>query len=988
MASPEDYIIRLTDPAGSNGELTGSTFLIKPFTVNGPQHPSLDNNFVDPETGNATSRRAPIVLYGKGVPAYGEQMASNLLQITENFSGASAPLIGNSPLSGVTWFQDEKYWVDTAAQDVYVWDDDTASWVDVTSLASTNTVNFGLAGDRSTTLPAPITGDYYYATDTGELTVWYVWTEYTPTFQGWVDRLSRNEAFAPTTESPRRTLSTYIPTDNGTYSPQFVRMLSYRGNDAGDPIDGELHITGNAFAAAPTASGHVTTKQYVDDEITAAIGGSNELYQLLDVDTNLDAGTGNTPPPTNGQVLIFDTALADASYDGKWTAKTLDSTDISDFTVASDARIAAAVIDDLSDVTITAPSNGEVLTYNAGVWENSSVGAEVYVDPNSGTPYSTDLAGNVALSYIGSGDTLNIDNITPLDHVSVTWSDPLAHDASQIDWDGGVLPNAGGPPNNVEEAIVLLDSAISATSGGYSSINVIGSTVLTANSGEAIAGQFEIESANSLLTIAGTNDGPNDNILFTVNNGAINHDALLNYDPNDHVDHTSVSPLAGDGVSVIGSDISTDFTYALDIDSLIAESTIDGANDYFVMWDDSAGAHRKVLGNDLPGGGGGLANAYSTIEGDTGATTINASGADTVRLQSADNKLSVVAAGGSPDNVTFTVNESNIIHDNLSGFVANEHINHSSVVLTAGAGLLASGTGDITTSRTFDVGAGDGIVVNANDVALASSVAGAGLTFTTGVIDIGAGTGISVAANSVSVNEAAVNHDNLQNFVANEHINHGSIVLSAGAGLTGGGDITSSRSFAVGAGDGINVNANDVEVDSTVVRTSGAQTINGTKTFGSAIEAPLGSAASPSYSFSGDNDTGMFRRGANDIGWSTGGTETLFLLDNGDLEADGDMIAFSDIRNKENLLVIDNALDRISKLSGYTYDKKNSPGRRYTGVIAQEVKEVLPEAVHENREDGLMGVAYGNMAGLFIEAIKQLQAEVAQLKAQLKARDN
>ncbi len=76
---------------------------------------------------------------------------------------------------------------------------------------------------------------------------------------------------------------------------------------------------------------------------------------------------------------------------------------------------------------------------------------------------------------------------------------------------------------------------------------------------------------------------------------------------------------------------------------------------------------------------------------------------------------------------------------------------------------------------------------------------------------------VSVLSNanevSVDVNEGSIDHDNLSGFIANEHINHGSVNLTAGAGLNGGGDITSSRSFAVGAGAGINVNANDVEVN-------------------------------------------------------------------------------------------------------------------------------------------------------------------------------
>lgn len=80
---------------------------------------------------------------------------------------------------------------------------------------------------------------------------------------------------------------------------------------------------------------------------------------------------------------------------------------------------------------------------------------------------------------------------------------------------------------------------------------------------------------------------------------------------------------------------------------------------------------------------------------------------------------------------------------------------------------------------------------------------------------VGAGTGISVAADSVSTNDAQIVHDNLSGFVANEHVDHSGVTLTAGNGLTGGGDITVSRSFAVGAGTGITVNADDVELNIT-----------------------------------------------------------------------------------------------------------------------------------------------------------------------------
>lgn len=66
---------------------------------------------------------------------------------------------------------------------------------------------------------------------------------------------------------------------------------------------------------------------------------------------------------------------------------------------------------------------------------------------------------------------------------------------------------------------------------------------------------------------------------------------------------------------------------------------------------------------------------------------------------------------------------------------------------------------------------------------------------------------------SAITSSSAVDHDATTNFVANEHIDHTGVTLTAGSGLTGGGDISANRTFAVGAGKGITVNADDVQVD-------------------------------------------------------------------------------------------------------------------------------------------------------------------------------
>jgi hypothetical protein len=110
-----------------------------------------------------------------------------------------------------------------------------------------------------------------------------------------------------------------------------------------------------------------------------------------------------------------------------------------------------------------------------------------------------------------------------------------------------------------------------------------------------------------------------------------------------------------------------------------------------------------------------------------------------------------------------------------------------------------------------------------------------------------------------------------------------------------------------------------------------------------------------------------------------GGGAIFTVTAQGTVVASGNITAFSDKRHKTNILKIDNALEKVKKLNGYTFDRTDMECDRQTGVIAQEVLEVLPEAVIGS-EDTNYSVAYGNMVGLLIEAIKEQQVQIDELK--------
>jgi hypothetical protein len=99
----------------------------------------------------------------------------------------------------------------------------------------------------------------------------------------------------------------------------------------------------------------------------------------------------------------------------------------------------------------------------------------------------------------------------------------------------------------------------------------------------------------------------------------------------------------------------------------------------------------------------------------------------------------------------------------------------------------------------------------------------------------------------------------------------------------------------------------------------------------------------------------------------------------GTITAGEDVIAYSDIKLKENIKTLDGS--KVYDMRGVSFTRKDTE-KEGSGVIAQEMQKVAPELVNE--VDGTLGVSYGNITGYLIEAIKDLKAEVEQLKKQIK----
>ena len=129
----------------------------------------------------------------------------------------------------------------------------------------------------------------------------------------------------------------------------------------------------------------------------------------------------------------------------------------------------------------------------------------------------------------------------------------------------------------------------------------------------------------------------------------------------------------------------------------------------------------------------------------------------------------------------------------------------------------------------------------------------------------------------------------------------------------------------------------------------------------------------------------VFRTSANKLYWESSSETNLMSVDlSGNLTIMGDCEATnfnttSDMREKEDVESIENALEIVNSIDGVRFKFKGKEGR-HVGVIAQNVEKFLPEAVNE-REDGTKTVSYGNMVGVLIEAIKEQQKQIEELKS-------
>src|SRR6056300_209135 len=283
---------------------------------------------------------------------------------------------------------------------------------------------------------------------------------------------------------------------------------------------------------------------------------------------------------------------------------------------------------------------------------------------------------------------------------------------------------------------------------------------------------------------------------------------------------------------------------------------------------------------------------------------------------------------------------------------------HGSILATSNLEV----TGNILATSNLEVGTAN-LVVNTS-----TSRVGIGVTDpqhkldVNGDINIATGSTLRIGGTEAVFSNWTVNGDNISRSIGNVGIGG---AADADNGLKVHGSILATSTLEVGTAN-LYVDTSTSNVGIGMTTPQFTLDVNGDINIDS--ESKFRIAGDPVGIWTTETPGISYTAGNVGIGGAADATNELKVY--GNVLATHDIVAFSDRRLKSNIERIEGALDKVCALGGYTFTMNDKPS---TGLIAQEVLEVVPEAVHGS-EETQYSLAYGNMIGLLVEAVKELRA--------------
>lgn len=347
--------------------------------------------------------------------------------------------------------------------------------------------------------------------------------------------------------------------------------------------------------------------------------------------------------------------------------------------------------------------------------------------------------------------------------------------------------------------------------------------------------------------------------------------------------------------------------------------------------------------------------------------------------------------------------EGRIDHNALVNYTASRHVDHSAVSISTGTGLTGGGTLETTRTITFD-GIGTQVVTSSAQVLTLTS--GSGIVSSSAQIDsnffdidglVSASSLSSPSQGTVKLTTNGVAGGNVDTGLqTGDSPTFSGLTLSslsnqaseATAVMINGSNILGTRELGTNAFNSTTfVDISGTPADNQIAVFTDANTVEGTSNLTYDGELVVGTNISGSGLLN-IQGTGTSKFNSHlqahclGVGTTPSGTT-------GEIRATGDVTSFysSDIRLKENISNIGEPLEKLSYINGVEFDWIPKEGIHSNeghdiGVIAQEIEKILPELV-TTRENGYKAVRYEKIVALLIEAVKEQQSQIDELKNKL-----